>query len=321
MASKSSKKASLSFAPMKIVLEDTDTDDKPKKKVKSASTKKADSTIVLKDINVSSLDKQYVLPEIAKKQNRSMGKNADDSDDKHLATTLASLGITTAKKDPVETIYWGEQYKIQMFMNVGLRATELNKDCKLKCSWCHNYPPEGALIMAVPFRYVPSYIEQHVYAPECVNVIESINVRDGDEKRVDPKNAPKINYFKRDLVSTDKCNYAKDRIVENEYFECAFPVCSFSCMKSKGNELSSRDPSFRNVKMMINFLYKKIFDKFPDKITPAPPCYILKEYGGDFTLDEYRENFKFVTLEDTQQFFINNLLRAVDRIYISTEKV
>jgi hypothetical protein len=275
--------------------------------------KSSDTTFVLSDLNVSLLDRNYVLPEIAKRQSdrKTAPMFIDDDDAKGLSTSLEKLGISTARKEPLETICWGDRYKVQLFVNNGIKQYELTPDVKTRCTWCHQYPPDGALMLAVPYKFVSSYVHEHVYAPECVNVVPGIRVEPSKStatdkgKKTDSKTAPKINYFRRDITPTDQSLYdAEDsRVVYKDYFETDKPVCGFNCMVAKGRELAEKDPRFRTVKMHITHMYYLIFGSMPEKLIPAPPYDVLQEYGGEYTVEEYRKSFKFVSLDETNQYY------------------
>lgn len=288
-----------------------------------------ETTFTLSDLNVFDLDKKYALPDIARRQESSSQRKEESEDIKHLTTSLVKLGISTVKKEAAETICWGDHYKIRLFVSNGVKRTELTEQLSpsLRCTWCHLPPEQGSLMLALPIKYVPSFVHQHVYAPECVNIVEDIKVRpskeepEDEKKKFDPKNAPKINYFRRDITEKDKASYQNEEFVEKDYFECAYPVCSFSCMLSKGRELSQKDPRFRNFRMNISFLYQKIFGVMPEGLIPAAPCTTMIQYMGDHTPEEFRKNFKFVRVQDTDQFFFNHIMRDCPQVYVQTERV
>lgn len=301
---------------------------------KADNKQEIDSTFVLRDLNRISLDRNYLLPDISKVQERaSHDKERKDirdegEDTRNITTSLEKLGISTAKKESLETICWGDNYKIQLFVNEGTSRFELTteKSRRLKCTWCHMIPPTGTLMLAVPFKFVPSCIEEQVYAPECINIVQAINVEpskslssDKNPKKLDLKSVPKINNFKRSLTSSEITRYRTDdqRVHKHGYFECAKVVCSFNCMVSKGKEMAQIDPRFRNVNMHITSLYFQIFGHMPGKITPASPFDILEEYGGSYTTDEYRKNFKFITISDTNQYYskASELIRSSVALY------
>lgn len=311
------------------------------------SPKPIDSTFELLDINMTEIDRKYMLPEIIKKQERDQLRKKDKSDDmKQVTTSLIKLGISDHKKEPDEVIAWGEHLKIDLYMTRSTHgldsAQRIDPDNairvddmmlpeaqrsgarapKVKCSHCHQYPPPGAIMLAVPFTYVPSFKSETVYTPDCVNVVDKIDVEPHHqnqlEKRKDVKNAPRINYFKRDVPSHMIENYDKDRITTKEYFECAYPVCSFSCMVAKGTDLSCYNPKFRDVNMLIYFLYEKIFEKSPkNKLVAAGSFMLLEEYGGSLTLEKYRKDFRFVTVSDTSQFYIDRIIKHAEMLFHS----
>jgi hypothetical protein len=299
---------------------------------KKNTAKKIDSTFTLHNLNTSLLDKNYVLPEIVRKQERDAVKTVaiDISKiDSKISTSLETLGISTAFKQSMETIYWGDYYKIQLYVNDGGKRYELSTGVKIKCTWCRNYPPEGSLMLAVPYKFISSYTHEHVYSPECINIFKKINVEENADinpdknKRIDIKNIPKTNYYKRNLTAKERDERINvndtdaPELVIQDYFETTKPVCSFSCMVSKCNELAEKDFRFRNGKMLISHLYYLIYGELPGKIVPAPSCDILQEYGGDFSLSEYRKNFKFITINETNQYYIKtrNILNDSVALY------
>lgn len=323
------------------------------------------SEFILREIDTMSLDRE-ILPEISKKSR--------DEDTKSFSTSLEKLGISIKKK-PVDTILWGDHYNVNLIVSRGYNDTKfkLDRKKKIKCTHCHQYPPEGALMLAVPYKYVPHYIEEYVYSPECINIVSSINVDNSTVKSDGKKNVPKYNLFKRDIPKTELHKYEKentirssnaeekaydeenkndaeeeksedeseseagnkkksekrknrenssgrkkgDKLKKRGYFECVKPVCSFNCMAAKGRELSLIDPKFNNVKTFISHLYMEVFGKLPEKITPAPPFDILEEYGGEYTLEEYRRDFKFINVEESNQYFekAKNVINYSEQIY------
>jgi hypothetical protein len=250
----------------------------------------------------------------SKKTNSTNNESIETNEnDQFLSTSLTKLGISSVRKDPTETIVWGDYYKIKIYVNTlndingTLRQTELTSNYRVKCSWCHLFPLPGTLMIGVPYKYVSNYIEEHVYAPECVNVVKQIVVEPTKEEKENKKKDKitlKSNYFKRDLTSRDMIKRNRDcsNIKHNDYFETIKPACSFNCALSKGKELAFSDGRFRNIEMLLTFMYYKIFDKLPKtKILPAGPCELLQENGGPFTEDEYRKMFQTSFIQSTNQ--------------------
>ncbi len=288
--------------------QETVEEDKPKKR--SRSKERKEDTFVLESLNLTNLDRQYVLSELINKQGKKSEEDEHTNDMKSITTSLEQLGISNAKKEPFKNIYWGEHYKIQLFLNDSQTFLhDINNN--YKCSWCRQLPPKGSLMLAVPFNYVANYIQQQVYAPENVNVVPisdsntplQVNFSKEKNKKVDLKNTPKINSFKKSMNIGD--NITDREIIKRDYFECSKFVCSFACMMSKGKELSNKDYKFKNYKSVISHLYYRIFEELPEYLAEAPSPDVLIEYGGVFTLEEYRKDFIFIKINETNQYYHN----------------
>ena len=291
---------------------------KVEKKVQEDDDIELDTSLILSDLNLTQIDKSYVMSEISKKQER------DDKDEmKYITTSLEKLGISNYKKEPVYTIIYGDTYQISLFVNNADKSYELNSKIKIRCSWCTLLPPEGVNMLAVPFKYVPSYTEEHVYSPECINVVNNIQVEpykdtsSSKKEQKAQKSLPRMNYFKRNITYNERRKLQDGSYVLREYFETSHPVCSFNCMKSKGRDLYNKDYKYKDVNMYINWMYRLIFGKYPEDIKLAPPHDILQEYGGDFTPEEYRNNFNFITVNDSNQYFIRykTMTNPIERLY------
>jgi hypothetical protein len=62
--------------------------------------------------------------------------------------------------------------------------------------------------------------------------------------------------------------------------------CSPNCVKS----YSSNSKIYSKNTYLVGFMYRQLFGAYY-KIKPAPPIQCLKEYGGNLTIEQYRENF------------------------------
>lgn len=64
--------------------------------------------------------------------------------------------------------------------------------------------------------------------------------------------------------------------------------CSFSCMAAYNNETSKNKKEY-----LIKFLYAKLTgESVTSSIIPAPPRCTLKMFGGELTIEEFRNSFK-----------------------------
>lgn len=73
----------------------------------------------------------------------------------------------------------------------------------------------------------------------------------------------------------------------NTTFYCIGNFCSFSCMKSFNLELNDSLTSKRE--SLINLLYFQTYGEYK-QIIPAPHWMALDEYGGNLSIEEFREN-------------------------------
>jgi len=80
----------------------------------------------------------------------------------------------------------------------------------------------------------------------------------------------------------------------NETFFCIGHFCSFSCMKSYN--LDKNDSLLWKRESLINFLYYMTYSEYKE-IIPAPHWIILEEFGGNLSIEQFRENSTINTKE------------------------
>jgi hypothetical protein len=136
--------------------------------------------------------------------------------------------------------------------------------------------------------------DSHEYkAYEDYKIIKNISSKEHRDMTENPKNSKDITY--------------------NEYFEVDGIFCSFNCKLAfllieipKGNKM------YKDSHMLIDLLFKKSVGRFPYKneIKPSPHWRLLKLYGGDLTIEEYRNSFNRVIYTLTP-----NLIRPLGRVF------
>ena len=120
---------------------------------------------------------------------------------------------------------------------------------------------------------------------------ESISIIDTN------KNVNKIITYNMNFNKNTKCwwckNYFDSPAVQlpedyyNETFFCIGHFCSFNCMKSYNLDIN--DSSLWKKESLINFLYYMTYNKYID-INYAPNWISLEEFGGNLTIEQFREN-------------------------------
>ena len=83
----------------------------------------------------------------------------------------------------------------------------------------------------------------------------------------------------------------------NETFFCIGNFCSFSCMKSYNLDLN--DSLSWKRESLINLLYYMTYSEYKD-INPAPHWITLVEYGGNLSIEQFREN----SLINTKEYLV-----------------
>ena len=103
-----------------------------------------------------------------------------------------------------------------------------------------------------------------------------------------------------------------------EYFDTEGFFCSFNCVVAYNNDVSQTNIRYRETGGLIYLLYKKVFGQYPYQmnIKPALSWKVLKSYGGEMTIQEYRNTFQKV--ENVSENVIKNksLLLSSSTVFI-----
>ncbi len=112
--------------------------------------------------------------------------------------------------------------------------------------------------------------------------------------------------------------YHKSVGSSREYFDTEGFFCSFNCVVAYNNDVCQTNIRYRETGGLIYLLYKKIFDHYPYQmnIKPALSWKVLKSYGGEMSIHEYRNTFQKV--ENVSENVIKNksLLLSSSTIFI-----
>lgn len=138
------------------------------------------------------------------------------------------------------------------------------KGNKYNCFWDHHPIPFTNVLIGCPINYIPSTATRSYYSEMT-----------------------KSNFSVRENVYSDEC--VSDKLVkdENDYYETDGVFCSLNCLLAFIED-NSKNPLYANSKMLFHKLYKK-------NITPAPSWRLLIPYGGNLTIEKFRENSNKLT--------------------------
>lgn len=77
---------------------------------------------------------------------------------------------------------------------------------------------------------------------------------------------------------------------ENDTFDVKGLFCSFNCAMARLNSDEKYIHKKMEIVSLMYLMYEKIFNTSIDKIIPSPEKEVLEMFGGNITIDEYRQN-------------------------------
>lgn len=307
----------------------------PKKAKVQKEEKNIDTTFVLKDINYINLDRSYgmkdiqnfifknsskdtIITETSEKKNNDSLKNlissklstSNKNEIKSITTKLENLGFSDKIKEPFETIIRGNvKSNIYTTFNNTIKKELVSNCCSFTCWYCRHSLINNTLPVIIPLKYYNSYSECSLVHNSLINTIPKLEYKIFDDLSINlVKDKEKIFYEKVNLTQNDKNklkNSDPDKSVKyNDYFEGEGTFCSFNCAVAYVSDNYSI--KYKNTGMLINKLYKHIFGFLPkEKIVPSPSWKMLKDYGGEFTIEEYRKSFQIIDYSYNWQYLKN----------------
>lgn len=165
---------------------------------------------------------------------------------------------------------------------------KLPEKTDIKCFWCrHSFttPPLG-----LPLNWVPSTYEIK-----------------GEGSSFWRK---KLTIKERKDIEKNKNRDPRNELIVNEYYEVEGIYCSMNCIRSEVEQTPGR--KYKDSYMLLKDMYRRINGVIPgpNDIIPAPNWRLLKEYGGDMSIEHYRGTFTKCKYMDT-----HNIIRPVTRMY------
>lgn len=147
------------------------------------------------------------------------------------------------------------------------------------CFWCHygfTTKPLGCPIKFINTRIEKSYIshitKDKYYMKENITKTKLLEVLD----------------MKLDIDI---------KPIETEYYLTDGIFCSFNCLIAYIYD-NSHDAFYSESKMLTYNMYKDIVGKEAKKIKAAPHWRLLKEYGGPFSITDFRKSFNVSEYEE-----------------------
>lgn len=150
---------------------------------------------------------------------------------------------------------------------------ELVTDINSCCFWDRNIIPKNIIPIGCPIKYVPSQAVKSYYS-------EISKDKYTIKENITSKRQNKIENIKDlRLDINDRNYYITDGI-----------FCSFNCCMSYISD-NKKESMYSISEMLLLKMYNDIYPHILACIEEAPHWRKLKQYGGDLSIEEYRESF------------------------------
>jgi hypothetical protein len=149
------------------------------------------------------------------------------------------------------------------------------KNNNYSCFWCrHSF---NNLPIGCPIKYIPNEVTKTYYS-----------------------NISKDNYtIKQKITSNRKDNIENNNelnLSKGDYYHTDGIFCSFNCCKSFIND-NKHKRMYDYSDILLIKIYNKIFDLNCTSISLAPHWRVLKKYGGNLDINEFRNSFNKIEYE------------------------
>ena len=225
--------------------------------------KKNDYSFCLQNIDTAKVDGAYGT--------RPPKEEESDSVDGDLAETTTKLTeLNTAKGTPelVSFVNDARQAVVCAVSMIDFRSQVPTTFLRYHCYWCRNpftYRPIGC-----PIRYVPNQAIKEYYSHisrDTYTITQELT----------PRRRARI----RDPRITVK---------PGRYYETDGVFCSFNCCQAWIND-NKHNRMYDQSALLLMKMYNEYMNTKLTHIDPAPHWRVLNLYGGDQTIDQFRESF------------------------------
>lgn len=141
------------------------------------------------------------------------------------------------------------------------------------CFWCRNYIPNTVLAIGCPIKYIPNQAVKTYYSDiskDTYTIKENITSK--RQETIEKDGSDKLNVLHRDYYLTDG-------------IFCSFNCCMAYIEDNKHNSMYAMS------EMLLLKMYHDIYPTRVTEIDEAPHWRKLKQYGGDLTIEEFRDSF------------------------------
>lgn len=234
----------------------------------------------LKNIDTTIIDQKYNFVVYREKNKNETKKNfktkITDITKENIKNSFFSY-IDEAKKDHICVLTMKDQ----------VNESKLPERTDLHCFWCRH--PFTNRPIGCPINYKSSRLYKKYYSEITKNnycLEESISMKQLEDSKL--LNSSNDNYF---CLELNPMNY----YITDGVF------CSFNCCYAFIDN-NNKNPIYNQSENLLKKMYYDLFPNYTVKLIKAPHWRLLKEYGGELTIEEYRKNFYKIEYIDNNDY-------------------
>lgn len=187
-----------------------------------------------------------------------------------------NIEFITNKTNIEETIsselhYHDELRKIHKCCMSAVQYSKSNEYC---CFWCRH--PFSSTPIGCPIEYSPRVISR-VYNSEITKDTFVVNESIASNQEIKDQHILKTK--------------------ESEHYESDGIFCSLNCTLAFAIE-NKHNPTYSKSVMLVHKIYNEIVENKTSSLIPSPSWRMLKEYGGNLSIEEFRKNFQRISYEN-----------------------
>ena len=195
--------------------------------------------------------------------------------------------ITKDKKSNFSYIDEAKKEHICVLTMKNLKDQILNNKTDIHCFWCrHEFENQP---LGCPIDYVNDKMYKKYYSEITKN------------NYVLQETITKMQYLESQEMNKENDNFILDYSPHNYYLVDGI-FCSFNCCLSFINA-NNTNPIYIKSKMFLKKIYIDLFPNDKYNLEPAPDWRLLKNYGGELSITEFRKSFYKIDYKCYNEYF------------------
>jgi hypothetical protein len=227
-------------------------------------------TFILKDVNTESVEQRFCISYVIQIE-----------DVPYNTTKISELSINRNTPDIITfTDEAKKTHKCVISMIDFTTKKEFKCSNMYDCFWCRNSIPQNVMAVGCPLKFVPNQSVKSYYSE-----------------------ISKDNYTIKENITNNRLKIIEDegddrlKIIENNYYLTDGIFCSFNCCMAYIED-NKNDSRYNLSEMLLLKMYHDIYSKNVDIIDKAPHWRKLGRYGGDLSIEQFRDSFNKIEYKE-----------------------